>query len=190
MCERELETEQNCHILTPTLLAITAFLSHSPGLLNREPTLLGAGFLYRILSPTGLVSKLTDFLSSPSYIIVQRLLLLVGVTIALIQPIHGQGYNSDIPRPNAHVIFIGAFPILTVRPSRRSIYNKNMHREVLDHNGLVIDLSDNIKRDFFQVMAVLILLCGCTTWALTKHMKQRLHENYARMIRAVLNQSS
>ena len=36
------------------------------------PTLLGAGFLYRILSPTGLVSKkLTDFLSSPSYIIVQ-----------------------------------------------------------------------------------------------------------------------
>ena len=33
------------------------------------PTLLGAGFLYRILSPTGLVSKLTDFLSSPSYII-------------------------------------------------------------------------------------------------------------------------
>ena len=39
-------------------------------LLNRRPTLLGAGFLYRILSPTGLVSKLTDFLSSPSYIIV------------------------------------------------------------------------------------------------------------------------
>ena len=36
------------------------------------PTLLGAGFLYRILSPTGLVSKQTDFLSSPSYIIVQR----------------------------------------------------------------------------------------------------------------------
>ena len=40
-----------------------------------EPTLLGAGFLYHILSPTGLVSKLvpklTDFLSSPSYIIVQ-----------------------------------------------------------------------------------------------------------------------
>ena len=36
------------------------------------PSLLGAGFLYRILSPTGLVSKLTDFLSSLSYIIVQR----------------------------------------------------------------------------------------------------------------------
>ena len=41
-----------------------------PGTLG--PTLLGAGFLYCILSPTGLVSKLTDFLSSPSYIINQR----------------------------------------------------------------------------------------------------------------------
>ena len=36
------------------------------------PTPLGAGFLYCILSPMGLVSKLTDFLSTPSYIIVQR----------------------------------------------------------------------------------------------------------------------
>ena len=35
------------------------------------PTPLGAGFLYHILSPTGLVSKLTDFLSSLSYVIVQ-----------------------------------------------------------------------------------------------------------------------
>ena len=35
VCERELETEQNCNILTPTLMAITAFLSRTPGLLNR-----------------------------------------------------------------------------------------------------------------------------------------------------------
>ena len=47
-------------------------------LLNRRPggpAVLGAGFLYRILSPMGLVpklvSKLTEFLSSQSYIIVQ-----------------------------------------------------------------------------------------------------------------------
>ena len=33
----ELEIEQNCNILTPTLMAITAFLSHSPGLLNQGP---------------------------------------------------------------------------------------------------------------------------------------------------------
>ena len=87
------------------------------------PASLGTGFLYRILSPTGLVSKLTDFRSSSSYILVQRPLLLVGVTIALIQPIHGQGYNSDISRPDAPVICTGSFPILTARPGRRSIYN-------------------------------------------------------------------
>ena len=80
MCERELETEHNCNILTPTLMAITAFLSRSPVLLNRGsrvpaslrhgphprifsstatapsgswgPPLLGAVSLFRILSPT------------------------------------------------------------------------------------------------------------------------------------------
>ena len=72
VCERELETEQNCNILTSPLLWPSAFLSRSPGLLNRGPSfLLGADFLYHILSPNSLISKLTDFLSSPSYIIVQ-----------------------------------------------------------------------------------------------------------------------
>ena len=65
--------------------------------------LLSAGFLYHILSPMSLVSKLTDFLSSKSYIIVQHPLLLVGVTIALIQPIHSQGYNILIDR--MHLLF-------------------------------------------------------------------------------------
>ena len=52
MCERELETEQNCNILTPTLLAITAFLSRSPGLLNQGPGGLGAQPLWdMILTP-------------------------------------------------------------------------------------------------------------------------------------------
>ena len=36
----------------------------------RGPTLLCAGFLYHILSPNSPISKLTDFLSSPNYIIV------------------------------------------------------------------------------------------------------------------------
>ena len=50
----------------------------------------------------------------------------MDVTIALMQPIHGQGYNSDIPRPDAPVIYIGAFPFLTAQPGRRSIYNTNI----------------------------------------------------------------
>ena len=125
MCERELKTEQNCNILIPTLLAITAFLSRSsdaaqPG--TWKLTLLGTGFLYRILSPTGLVSKLTDFLSSPSYIIVQRPPSCGRHNFALIQPVHGQAYNIlIIPRPDAPVIYIDAFLILT---GRRLICNK------------------------------------------------------------------
>ena len=51
-CERELETEQNCNILTPTLMAISvvSFLfSRAAQPEAWGPTLLGAGFLYRIL---------------------------------------------------------------------------------------------------------------------------------------------
>ena len=58
---------------TPTLMAISIVsfsFSRAAQPEAQGPTLLDAGFLYRILSPTGLVSKLTDFLSSPSYIIV------------------------------------------------------------------------------------------------------------------------
>ena len=60
VCERELETEQNCNILTPTLMAITAFLSRSPGLLNRGPggiASLGHGPHSGIFSPTHLLSN-------------------------------------------------------------------------------------------------------------------------------------
>ena len=80
MCKRELETEQNCDILTPTLMAISVVSFSFSRVAQPEDLgpsfLLSAGFLYHNLSPTsdlqtGLVSKLTDFLSSPSYIIVQ-----------------------------------------------------------------------------------------------------------------------
>ena len=98
MCE--LEAEQNCNILTPTLVAISVvFFSFSRAAQPEgwRPTLLSVGFLYRILSPTGVQTQLgfpkapssgwwislpqlvsnscdlqiTDFLSPPSYIIVQ-----------------------------------------------------------------------------------------------------------------------
>ena len=117
MCERELETEQNCNILTPTLLAITAFLSRSPGLLNRRPggpASLGAGFLYYIFSPTCLIPNwLIGGLKVPSagcWLSVPHLvsnwlnflcitlyncstpIFMWASQIALIQPVHGQGY--------------------------------------------------------------------------------------------------
>ena len=49
------------------------------------------------------------------------------------------------------------------------------------------DLTDNMKRSFFQAVVVSILLYGCTTWTLTKRLEKKLDGNYTRMLRAVLN---
>ena len=50
------------------------------------------------------------------------------------------------------------------------------------------DLTDKMKRSFFQAAVVSILLYGCTTWTLTKRLK-KLNCNYTRMLRAILNKS-
>ena len=51
------------------------------------------------------------------------------------------------------------------------------------------DLTDKMKRSFFQVATVSILLYGCTTWTLTKQLEKKLHGNQTRMLRAILNKS-
>ena len=115
----ELDAEQNYNILTPTLMAITAFLSRFPGLFNRGPR--GPASLEHvpyssIFSPTGLISnysiggpggplcwmlvfstasylQLTDFLSSPGLYNCSTSTFFLWVSqIALIQPVYGQGY--------------------------------------------------------------------------------------------------
>ena len=50
-----------------------------------------------------------------------------------------------------------------------------------------LDLTDKIKRSFFQATVVSILLYGCTTWTLTKRTEKKLDYNYTRMLRAILN---
>ena len=44
------------------------------------------------------------------------------------------------------------------------------------------DLTDKMKRSFFQAAIVSRLLYGCTTWTLTKQMKKKLDSNYTRML--------
>ena len=51
------------------------------------------------------------------------------------------------------------------------------------------DLTDKMKRSFFQAAVVLILLYGCTTWTLTKWLQKKLDSNYTRMLQAILNKS-
>ena len=50
------------------------------------------------------------------------------------------------------------------------------------------DLTNKMKRSFFQAAAVSILLYGYTTWTLTKRL-EKLDGNYTRMLRAILNKS-
>ena len=52
-----------------------------------------------------------------------------------------------------------------------------------------LDLTDKMKRSFFQAAVVLILLYGCTTWTLIKRLEKKLDGNYIRMLRAILNKS-
>ena len=51
------------------------------------------------------------------------------------------------------------------------------------------DLTDEMKRSFFQTTVVSILLYGCTTWTLSKRLEKKLDGNYTRMLRAILNKS-
>ena len=52
------------------------------------------------------------------------------------------------------------------------------------------DRTDKMKRSFFfQTAVVSILLCGCTTWTLTKRMGKKLDLNNSRMLWAILNKS-
>ena len=51
------------------------------------------------------------------------------------------------------------------------------------------DLTDKMKRSFFQAAVASILLYGCTTWTLTKRLEKKLDGNYTRKLRAILNKS-
>ena len=51
------------------------------------------------------------------------------------------------------------------------------------------DLTDKMKRSFFQATVVSILLYGCTTWTLTKRLEKKLDGNYIRMLQAIFNKT-
>ena len=120
--ERKLETEKNCNMLTLTLRAITAFLSRSMGCSTRG---LGARSSGCWFSLPHLISNGLNFLCTELYNYLTSNFFLLASQIALIQPVHGQGYNL-IFLDRMHLLF--RFPILTARPGRRSIYNTMTQR--------------------------------------------------------------
>ena len=63
--------------------------------------------------------------------------------------------------------------------------------KVIDRLSIIwkSDLTDKMKRSFFQAAVVSILLYGCTTWTLTKRLEKKLDGYYTRMLQAILNKS-
>ena len=64
--------------------------------------------------------------------------------------------------------------------------SKRIHipRNAIDSLSIIrkYDLSDGIKRDFFQAVAVTILLYGCTTWILVAHTEKTVDGNYTKNV--------
>ena len=108
MCERELKTEQNCNILTPTY-------SHNSVSFPFSWAAQPASSLQLIELPVHRVIQLFN-----------AHLLFVGIT----NHTHSNRLRlwsySDISRQDAPVVCSGAFPILTARPGRMSIYNRGL----------------------------------------------------------------
>ena len=51
------------------------------------------------------------------------------------------------------------------------------------------NLTNKMKRSFFQAVVLSVLLYGCTTGTLTKWLEKKLDGNYTRMLSAILNKS-
>ena len=74
----------------------------------------------------------------------------------------------------------------TYQGSRVSSTRKNINTQLskawtaIEWLSLIwkLDLTDKVKRSFFQAAVLLILLHGCTTWTLTRRMEKRLDGNY------------
>ena len=119
----ELETEQNCNILTRTLLAIAAFLSHSPVLLNggpRGPASAGTWFSLQHLSPTDL-----NFLSPGLYNNLTHTYFLRASHLYSIQPVDSQGAPL-ISSTGCTCYLHRCISHLTARSGRRSICYTNI----------------------------------------------------------------
>ena len=51
------------------------------------------------------------------------------------------------------------------------------------------EITDKIKRSFFQAAVESILLYGCTTWTLTKRIEKKFDGNCTIRLRSIVNKS-
>ena len=126
---------KDCNILTPTLLAITAFLSSSSGLLNRGhggPASARTWFSFQHLLFNSWTSCRRGYIIiwRPSTSCERHNFALNSTPLQSRSPL-----ISWYLRPDAPVIYTGEFLLLTDWPGRRSICN-NIHTVVWTQSQL------------------------------------------------------
>ena len=102
------------------------------------------------------------------------------------------GDNTTLDR--ASLKFVDKFTYLGSSVSSTEKYIDTRLTKALtaiDRLSIIVksDLTDKMKRSFFQAAVVSILMYGCTTWTLTKRLKKKLDGNYTRRLRAISNKS-
>ena len=108
-------------------------------------------------------------------------------------------YRSSLPvgpqvyTPYSHRAAVCRFKLATLFLHGHTDIDTRLTKAWTAINRLLVvwksDLTDKMRRSFFQAVIVLILLYGCTSWTLTKQLKKKLDDNYTRMLQAILNKS-
>ena len=149
MCERELETEENCNILTPNSYGHQSFFPVLQGAQPeaRGPLLLGAGFLHRILSPkwSGLQTQSGS----------RRPLLLGAVfSTTSCHQLSRSRKLTDLVQSPTQYLPITAHRNVSVPPSLNGMFDRHQAEiTVMQFTGhsLPVHQSVTIPRDFYLV---------------------------------------
>ena len=93
----------------------------------------------------------------------------------------------------APLLYFGRFPFPVNKLSSQLLMAKLLSSNLSVLFWLLtkwkFDLSNKIKQEFFEAVAVSVLLYGRTTWTLTKCLEEKLDRNYTNILHAVLKKS-
>ena len=157
VCERELETEQRLQHIDPrTLMAITAFLSRSPGLLNQGPggpASLGHGSHSSIFTPTATAQS--GVLRAPSAVCWFSLQHLISNCNCSIRgpegPLLGAGsLYSVLPPTDLNFLSPGLYDNLTSTLLPESVTISHSIQPI-DSQGHILIFLDRMHQLFTQV---------------------------------------
>ena len=199
MCEKCVGDRTSCNILTPnsSFFSSTSFSfcwAAQSGILRAHSPLLGTGFLYNILSPTNRLQTNSTVCRAGVYHCLTSTCFLWASHLHRIPPAQSWRKQvltsrSKLARPSVMIHWRKSLILLPLLFQQGPTCLVCLTWIVFFREVWKSDFTDKIKRSFFQVVVVWILLYGCTTWTLTKRMGENLDSNYKRMLQAIMKKS-